>query len=130
VKAERFLIVTVDERGYGDVLLFWKEGAAGYTRYLEEAGRWTLPKAKALVDLKGLCERMIAQDESDWAPPDPKWYLHIRRAPGMARNDRIADLREVLERRKKDVIGARARVAERVAFVKALERMFPRSTRS
>lgn len=40
-----FYIVSLAERGHGDVLLFWKPDAAGYTTDVDRAGRYTAAEA-------------------------------------------------------------------------------------
>jgi hypothetical protein len=40
--AGNYLIHTTTERGHGEVYLWWKPKGAGYTRLVEEAGRWDL----------------------------------------------------------------------------------------
>lgn len=41
-----WLVYTTSEIGYGSVYLFWKPLAAGYTRFIEDAGRYTFGEAE------------------------------------------------------------------------------------
>jgi hypothetical protein len=44
-----WLILCCDEPGHGGVGLWWKPNAAGYTRDLDKAGRWTEADARRLA---------------------------------------------------------------------------------
>lgn len=51
--ARPYVIYTLDERGHGDVCLWWKPQGCGYTRYLDEAGRFSKAEASARVGSDG-----------------------------------------------------------------------------
>ena len=42
-----WFLYTTKEPGHGDVLLWWRAGGAGYSRYLEEAGIFTREQAES-----------------------------------------------------------------------------------
>lgn len=44
-----FLIYTVKEEGHGSVYLWWKPNRCGYTRYIEDAGRYSAAEAMKIV---------------------------------------------------------------------------------
>ena len=44
-----WFLYTTDERGWGDTVLWWKENGCGYTRFVEEAGAYSLQEAEAIV---------------------------------------------------------------------------------
>jgi hypothetical protein len=48
-----YFLYTTKEPGHGDVLLWWRKGGAGYSRYLEEAGTFTREQADHYVNGSG-----------------------------------------------------------------------------
>lgn len=48
-----YLVYTTVEEGHGGVYLWWGPNRSGYTRYVEEAGRYTLNEAKSIIRMRG-----------------------------------------------------------------------------
>lgn len=72
-----WLILCLDEPGHGEVCLWWKPNAAGYTTRLDEAGRFTEAYAKLrtgggdravpLSEAEGRAVRVVPLSDEDWA---------------------------------------------------------------
>ena len=50
--SEEWLVYTLMERGHGDVYLWWGPNHSGYTRYIENAGRYSEEEARKIVGLR------------------------------------------------------------------------------
>lgn len=61
----RWLVYTLKEAANGDVCLWWKPKAMGYTRYLEEAGRFSRDEAEQ--HLRGASGDVAIVEESSAA---------------------------------------------------------------
>lgn len=48
-----WLVYTTTEEGHGGVYLWWKPNRSGYTRYVEEAGRYTKSEAESICKMRG-----------------------------------------------------------------------------
>lgn len=46
-----FLVYSAKEEGHGEVYLWWKPNRSGYTRYVEEAGRYTPAEAAEIASM-------------------------------------------------------------------------------
>lgn len=61
-----WLLYSVKERGWGDTVLWWRDKASGYSRFIEEAGRYSLKEAESYVNGAGYCVVMVKAAEA-WA---------------------------------------------------------------